>query len=75
MCLAPVYETPEDIVDDPHVRARNLVATVPGGPDEQQWHQVRFPVLFDAGLDSHRAPAPALGEHTAEVLAPTGRRS
>ncbi|GAB6916380.1 hypothetical protein JCM13580A_61820 [Streptomyces drozdowiczii] len=29
---APVYETPEDIVDDPHVRARNLVATVPGGP-------------------------------------------
>jgi crotonobetainyl-CoA:carnitine CoA-transferase CaiB-like acyl-CoA transferase len=72
---APVYETPEDIVDDPHVLARNLVATVPGGPDEQRWHQVRFPVLFDAGLDSHRAPAPALGEHTAEVLAPTGPRS
>jgi crotonobetainyl-CoA:carnitine CoA-transferase CaiB-like acyl-CoA transferase len=65
---APVYEHAEDVVDDDHVRARTLIATVPGGRPGEQWRQVRFPVLFGNGLDSFRRPAPSLGEHTDEVL-------
>jgi crotonobetainyl-CoA:carnitine CoA-transferase CaiB-like acyl-CoA transferase len=66
---APVYATPAEVIDDVHVRARELVSTVPTGVPGQRWHQVRFPVVFGAGLDSFRRPSPPLGRHTDEVLA------
>ncbi|MCX4657956.1 CaiB/BaiF CoA transferase family protein [Streptomyces uncialis] len=72
---APVHETAAAVVDDEHVQARELITEVPGGPEDQRWHQVRFPVVFGAGLDSFRTPAPDLGEHTAEVLESNGPRS
>ncbi|MCF3122458.1 CoA transferase [Streptomyces arenae] len=66
---APVHESADDFLADPHVAARGLVGTVPGPPGEGPQTQVRFPVLFGAGLASLRGAAPAHGEHTAEVLA------
>lgn len=72
---APVYDTADEVVRDEHVRARELITASPGGGGAQQWHQVRFPVVFDTGLDSLRTPAPGLGEHSAEVLGENGARS
>ncbi|MFF8659187.1 CaiB/BaiF CoA transferase family protein [Streptomyces huasconensis] len=66
---APVHESAEEFLADEHVVARGLVGTVPGPPGGDPRPQVRFPVLFGAGLDSLRGAAPAHGEHTAEVLA------
>jgi crotonobetainyl-CoA:carnitine CoA-transferase CaiB-like acyl-CoA transferase len=68
---APVYDTAAQVVADPHVQARQLVTAVPGEAG-QRWHQVRFPVVFGAGHDSFRLPAPELGEHTADVLGEKG---
>ncbi|MFF8446956.1 CaiB/BaiF CoA transferase family protein [Streptomyces leeuwenhoekii] len=66
---APVYESAEEFLADEHVAARGLVGTVAGPPGGGPQAQVRFPVLFGAGLESLRGAAPAHGEHTAEVLA------
>ncbi|MFE7042406.1 CaiB/BaiF CoA transferase family protein [Streptomyces atratus] len=66
---APVYESADEFLADGHVAARGLVGTVPGPPGGGPQTQVRFPVLFGAGLESLRGAAPAHGEHTAEVLA------
>lgn len=68
---APVYESAAEFLADPHVAARGLVGTVPASATDGPRKQVRFPVLFGAGLESLRGAAPAHGEHTAEVLADT----
>ncbi|MFE2012573.1 CaiB/BaiF CoA transferase family protein [Streptomyces sp. NPDC059491] len=70
---APVYETADAFLADAHVAARDLVGTLPGSATEEPRRQVRFPVLFGAGLDSLRAAAPGHGEHTAEILAELDR--
>lgn len=70
---APVYETADAFLADAHVEARDLVGTLPGSPTEEPRRQVRFPVLFGAGLDSLRGAAPGHGEHTAEILAELDR--
>ncbi|MFE2377417.1 CaiB/BaiF CoA transferase family protein [Streptomyces sp. NPDC059398] len=62
---APVVATPEELLADPHTIARRLFATPQdrgGGP------QARFPVVFGAGLDTFRRPAPALGQDNGELL-------
>lgn len=63
---APVHTRPADLLVDPHTTARGLFAkpTVDAAAP-----QARFPVTFGAGLDTFRRPAPALGEHTQELLA------
>jgi crotonobetainyl-CoA:carnitine CoA-transferase CaiB-like acyl-CoA transferase len=66
---APVYDRPRDLVDDEHVCARQLIYEVPGFEPGESYRQVRFPVLFGDGAAIIRRPAPALGEHTDEVLA------
>jgi crotonobetainyl-CoA:carnitine CoA-transferase CaiB-like acyl-CoA transferase len=70
---APVYESGTEFLSDPHVRARDLVGTLPGSATEEPRTQVRFPVLFGAGLESLRSAAPSHGEHTTEVLAELDR--
>ncbi|MEV4439419.1 CoA transferase [Streptomyces sp. NPDC049577] len=66
---APVYEEPAEFLADEHVRARALVGTLPASATDVPRRQVRFPVLFGAGLDSLRTAAPGHGEHTEEILA------
>ncbi|MES9507452.1 CoA transferase [Streptomyces sp. NPDC000609] len=62
---APVLTTPAELLADPHTTARRLFDTP---ADPAACPQARFPVTFGAGLDTFRTPAPALGEHTREVL-------
>ncbi|MFC6879538.1 MULTISPECIES: CaiB/BaiF CoA transferase family protein [Actinomadura] len=59
---APVLTGPDDLLNDPHIAARELIADTADGP------AVRFPTRFGLGLDTFRRPAPELGEHTAELL-------
>lgn len=66
---APVYESPAELLADEHVAARRLIGTLPGSAADKPRRQVRFPVLFGAGIDTLRNAAPGHGEHTAEVLA------
>jgi crotonobetainyl-CoA:carnitine CoA-transferase CaiB-like acyl-CoA transferase len=62
---APVLTRPTDLLADPHATARDLFACPDG---DTSTPQARFPVTFGAGLDTFRRPAPALGEHTQDVL-------
>ncbi|MDQ8702113.1 CaiB/BaiF CoA-transferase family protein [Streptomyces sp. LHD-70] len=62
---APVFTRPDALLTDPHTTARDLF----GKPDgDGATPQARFPVTFGAGLDTFRRPAPALGEHTEDLL-------
>lgn len=63
--------TVEDIPDDPHVRAVDLMPILEH-PTEGAYYAVRAPVRFGASLYRLRRHAPGLGEHTAEVLAEVG---
>jgi crotonobetainyl-CoA:carnitine CoA-transferase CaiB-like acyl-CoA transferase len=58
VCLTPVNQPGEALVD-PHAAARGVVARVPGG------RAIRPPFLREA---VSLGPAPALGEHTDELL-------
>ncbi|MFI5770578.1 CaiB/BaiF CoA transferase family protein [Streptomyces sp. NPDC051658] len=62
---APVLTTPGELLADPHTTARQLFSTP---ADPAACPQARFPVTFGAGLDTFRDPAPALGQHTRELL-------
>jgi crotonobetainyl-CoA:carnitine CoA-transferase CaiB-like acyl-CoA transferase len=69
---APV-NTPEDVVADPQAIAAGAFVDVPGGPGSTAHRAVASPVRFaDEGDARPRGPVPALGEHTAEVLAELG---
>ncbi|MFE4720271.1 CoA transferase [Streptomyces sp. NPDC056728] len=60
---APVFTTPQQLIDDPHLTARNLFSRASGPAP-----QARFPVRCGSGLNTYRTPAPELGAHTREVL-------
>ncbi|MEU7296748.1 CoA transferase [Streptomyces exfoliatus] len=62
---APVFTHPGELLTDPQAIARVLFTT-PARPDAGP--QARFPVAFEAGLDTFRSPAPELGQHNKEVL-------
>lgn len=67
---APV-NTHENICEDPHVSATNLVLE----SEHAVWGQYRQPapsIKFDRTPSSIRRHAPLLGEHTAEILAEIG---
>jgi formyl-CoA transferase len=68
--IGPIYDTPQ-IMADPHVIARELIADYPD-PDMGQlpMHHV-VPRLTDTP-GSIRTPAPRLGEHNREILAGLG---
>ncbi|MGY0217150.1 CaiB/BaiF CoA transferase family protein [Endozoicomonadaceae bacterium StTr2] len=58
--------------DDPHIKARDLMQSLPGQAGEPDSFQVRYPVKFSAGLDDLRLPPPSKGEHTGEILEKLG---
>jgi crotonobetainyl-CoA:carnitine CoA-transferase CaiB-like acyl-CoA transferase len=64
--------TVEQIADDPHVRAVDLMP-ISEHPTEGPYHAVRQPIRFGAAPYRLRRHAPAFGQHTAEVLAEVGR--
>ena len=71
---APV-NTPEDVLTDPQAIAAGAFVDVPGGSGTPAHRAVASPVSFpSAGADAARprGPVPALGEHTAEILAELG---
>ena len=61
----------EDLPDDPHARAVGLFETVEH-PTEGRLRTVRRPVNFSGAPFRLRRHAPALGEHTREVLEEAG---
>jgi crotonobetainyl-CoA:carnitine CoA-transferase CaiB-like acyl-CoA transferase len=63
--------TVEEIADDPHVRAVDLMP-VREHPSEGPYHAIRQPIRFGAAPYRLRRHAPSFGEHTAEVLAEVG---
>ena len=67
----PVY-TPQQALDDPHVRAGGFLEKFdyPGSPDPAPL--VTTPVRLTETPGTIRSRAPLLGEHTAEVLADLG---
>jgi crotonobetainyl-CoA:carnitine CoA-transferase CaiB-like acyl-CoA transferase len=63
----PVYSGPETL-DDLQVAARGLLVDVP----DSSYRVLRQPILMDGKGGVVRSKAPALGEHTAQVLAEVG---
>jgi len=66
----PVY-TYEQALDDPHVRARNMVVEI-DHPKIGRMQALGHPVKSTGDIASMRMPAPLLGQHTADVLAELG---
>jgi alpha-methylacyl-CoA racemase len=71
-CLEPVLELDEALASE-HVRARELVTELDQPGAQRAVRLLGLPVkLSRTPGDANRRPGPALGEHTAEVLAALG---
>jgi crotonobetainyl-CoA:carnitine CoA-transferase CaiB-like acyl-CoA transferase len=69
--LGPAPTTLEQMATDPHIRARSII--VDGvHPDAGPFTYVGSPAIVDGAGFEVRRPAPALGEHTGEVLTELG---
>lgn len=66
MPVGPV-NTAEDIFADPHVEARQMIMDI-DDPDVGTQRFARTSPVLSAAPDLPAAAAPALGEHTREVL-------
>ena len=60
--------TSQDAIRDPQVKANDMIATVPGA----EYQTLNMPIRFDGSRVEPRGPAPAVGEHTDEVLGELG---
>lgn len=66
---APV-QTVEEVIDDPHLRARDMIAWLENRSSGRDEIPVPgMPVKFSGSSDPEVEPAPDLGEHVDEVLA------
>ena len=71
-CLEPVLEL-DEALDSELVRAREMVVELDQPGAEQPVRQLGLPVKLGRTPGDHaRAPGPALGEHTEEVLRGAG---
>jgi crotonobetainyl-CoA:carnitine CoA-transferase CaiB-like acyl-CoA transferase len=71
-CLEPVLEL-DEALDSELVQARGMVVELDQPGAERPVRQLGIPVKLDRTPGEHdRLPGPALGEHTAEVLAAAG---
>lgn len=66
-----LVNTIEEALTNPHSTERGVITTVTH-PVLGEMRTVRNPVLFDEGGPDVRAPAPLLGQHSAEVLREIG---
>ncbi len=57
----------EDVFADPHVKARGLIMPI-DDPEVGEFKFARSPLFLSEAPDLPNAPAPALGQHTREVL-------
>jgi crotonobetainyl-CoA:carnitine CoA-transferase CaiB-like acyl-CoA transferase len=64
----------EDVAADPHFISRGLFEQVRRQDGETEFH-VRQPLVFSAFAGAPLKPAPALGEHTATILATLDKTS
>jgi crotonobetainyl-CoA:carnitine CoA-transferase CaiB-like acyl-CoA transferase len=68
--FAPVHNIP-DVINDPQIKHLDTFQTL-RHPTEGEIVAIRRPVRIDGGRDGSVLPAPALGQHTAEVLEELG---
>ena len=61
----------DDLLEDPHLRETGLFETMEY-PDEGTVRHMRPANLFTGGQRRSPTPAPALGEHSAEILRDAG---
>jgi crotonobetainyl-CoA:carnitine CoA-transferase CaiB-like acyl-CoA transferase len=66
--FGPVNEL-DDVIDDPHVKARGLVATIAGDDVRSQRRHIRQPLKVNGSGHAPHKHVPKLGEHTRQVLA------
>jgi crotonobetainyl-CoA:carnitine CoA-transferase CaiB-like acyl-CoA transferase len=66
----PVYDIAE-MVDDPHTRARGIIAQVPAATGGE-FAAIGHPVKYSAAATGIGRGAPLMGEHSREVLAEFG---
>ncbi len=64
--LAPVY-TAEDVFTDPHIEARGLLMPI-DDPEVGTYRFARTAPMLEENAELPRNPAPALGQHTREIL-------
>lgn len=63
--------TLRDLINDPHIKSRNLIAEVEGKRDHKE-KQVAYPVKFSGGQMTIKKIAPNLGENTEDILQDLG---
>ncbi|HTT76788.1 MAG TPA: CoA transferase, partial [Candidatus Binataceae bacterium] len=63
--------TLDELADDPQIRARNMIVEV-ATPSGEKVKQVGVSLKFSDTPGSIRSTAPALGQHTDEILADLG---
>jgi len=64
--VGPVY-TAKDVFEDPQVAARKMLLPV-DDPEVGSYRFARSPVLLSSAPEIESAPAPDLGQHTAEIM-------
>jgi crotonobetainyl-CoA:carnitine CoA-transferase CaiB-like acyl-CoA transferase len=68
-------QSPGEIVDDPQLAANDGFVETGSGAGGPSQRSVNGPVTFSAVGRAAAAPAPALGQHTGEVIAELGERA
>ncbi len=68
--FAPITR-PQDLLDDPHLKATGGLAPITL-PDGRQAHTVLLPLTLDGERPGVRLSPPKLGEHNPEILAALG---